>query len=373
MEQFSISRLFRNKQTGATSRWIRDVIPETVTLDSNYLLPRSDQGLWKTVFKEVEIVPGEETLTAAQHKLLNREAKTTDATLDEFFEHCVEETLKFMEQAWSPTKFHLIYSSSGWDSRFIGCILRILCERLGRVWLGELLFVCLGREGPTFRKLMKREGWDRADWTHLADEGAHFEWCLSFENASNWVNGVSPSFFNLNYVLGARLQEMGLVPEDDNAVQLVSGFGSDYHLIGAGASLGNGLRDRLKKAYRGSISISPFKFDDVLYPMINYGMVRVVIDSKHRLAYELRKELVDHVDRNVRGLPRCDPKPALLPASLFNQMIKDYEHSWYGREVEPLAILGATAENRFDPWWMHWSMAAFCEGLLRKGYVIDVQ
>lgn len=370
--QFVHTRLFRNRLTGTTSERIKDVLLKVVTLDPHYMLPQREQGLGKTMFEEIEMVPAEETLTPDQLALMEREARTSTLGRHAFLDVCIERLVEFVEQNLSPTKFHLLYSSSGFDSRIIGWTLKLLKEKLGEIWLGDLLFVCVGREGPTFKEIMELEGWDRTQWVWLADESAHFAACLNFERAGRWVNGISPSFFNYNYILGDRLQEMGLIPENDDKIQVITGFGSDFHLIGAGASLGNGLRFRWKRCYEGSISMSPFKFDDVLYPMISYGLIEAVIDSQQRLAYEIRPQIVRRMSRALKVIDRCDPVPGTLPVWLFDQVIKDYEQSWYGRKVHPLAITLATAENRFDPWWMHWSRAAFCEGLLKEGYTINV-
>ena len=57
-----------------------------------------------------------------------------------------------IERDWDPDKFHLLFHSSGYDSRIFSSILMKLREKHGEGWIGKILFLCWEPEGALFEE-----------------------------------------------------------------------------------------------------------------------------------------------------------------------------------------------------------------------------
>lgn len=372
-QQFNRQRFFVNKATGQKSDRIIDILPPKLTVDPVYLI-QDHETRYTTLFREVDVLKSHDVLTDAQYKLIKMNPSTS--TLDEngSKDAILAAIKKSIADNWHPDKFHLVHHSSGLDSRMISWSIKQLYQESGDEWLGSgLLFACFGPEWEAFENIMRYEGWPTEKYFSIPNnDGSYYQRnCGNFKEAGRWINGATRGPHSLNYTLTEILQERGLVPNDDDNIQIINGYGSDYEFRGGNDVKGNMLGIWFEKGYRAITSTSFFKVRDIVYPFLNHGVIKEMIKSRYRLGYNIRKPLLEHLDEGLAEMPRIsrqikDP----LPAELFNRCVTSYENSWYGQNVKPRVV----PNNSFytGDWWAAWSQAAFCEWLLERGYQLEV-
>lgn len=371
MSQFQRQRIFRNKKTKETSTKLINILPKSLTVDPAYRI-QTHESKFTTLFKETEIVRPIDTLGEIQKKLIGMSPGTSKMSHTRETNGIIKAIEKYIESSWHPDKFHLVYHSSGIDSRIMSGLIKKIYQRNGHEWLGKVLFVCFGPEGFQFERIMEYQEWEEDQYFSVKNLGEYLQRNVgNFKTAGRWLNGPTRGCHNLNYTLTELLQAQGLIPESDKEIQIFNGYGSDYEFRGAMDPNDNRLGSEFEKGYKAITSTSFFKVDDVIYPFLAYSVLGKLIKARFRYGYGIRGILLERIDPTLAAFSRVSRqiiKP--LPGELFNRLVLSYQRSWYGQTVRSNAI----PVNKFEAsdWWADWTAAAYCEYLAEKGYSLDV-
>jgi len=374
VRQFERQRFFRHRETETTSIHLVDVLTDRMTVDKAYRLPNRDPGTYKTLFKEVEIVPAMEAVNEEEWRLMRMPIATQEfgpATWTARLED-------FIWQNWAPDKFHLVFHSSGQDSRVLGMAIKVLHERMGDDWLGDVLFASYA-EGEGFRRLMAIEGWPQSQWASYDDAGPLLDRGLDLEHMGEGLNGPLLGANNQNWEFVSWLQHEGKAPQDDSQIQVWSGYSE--RLVGACHPKGNRLHKEHRFIYESAMSISRSKGSETAYPFESYDFLRAIIQSSYRLnsnppdgPNRFMRKMAQYRSDELADVPRTPKYLPQLSATRGEQMVRDYRASWYGCEVHPRAANHATRNvATYSPWWAHYTAAAFCEYLRREGYELRAE
>jgi hypothetical protein len=276
----------------------------------------------------------------------------------QFLDGVIRELEAFVEDRWND-QFHMVFHSSGIDSRIVSKIIHRLYKKNGPEWLGEVLFVCFGPECDEFMKIMEYEGWRRDQYFPCQNMlGA----CLYFEDAHNWLNGPCQNALGLA-VLEQIAVDISLAPPE---YQLWSGYGANELFV---AASGRGsLEARMRKEYRSEASVGRYR-RRALYPFRAHNVLCHVATSECRMGGSLRTAVLRRLDPKLLEFENVQWRNAMLvPAKLRAISIKSYEGSWYAENIKPLHIENTTWRVMVRQWWRDWSAAAICQHLLREGY-----
>ena len=156
-------------------------------------------------------------------------------------------------------------------------------------------------------------------------------------------------------------------------LELVSGFGSDYWLMGAGI---NRLRRWAMRHYGVATSIPPRVPHEIL-PWLSYDVLKVAVESSVRDGFRLRQKMVAWLDPALAEFPRMSDEWPPSPPWIVDRMRDQYRASWYGQTCAPGAVpaikamwsSGAGHLERSE-WWSHWTAACYCERLRKEGYAL---
>lgn len=375
IHQFECHRKFTNNVTGQIHERFWDALPHKLTVNPDYIFPTFDTGTYETLFREVSVTKPMDALSEEERDIMTCSDEKWAWKRKKLRNYIADSVKRAIALNWKPGKFHLVYHSSGYDSRIMsGTILQLRRER-GKDWLGDVLFACLGPEGNGFKRIMGHEGWNDNQYTALSYLPPHFDRCIDFVKAPTWLNGPINTGYELNWLLMTRLQEMGQVPNDNDKVQVMSGrngvangcwHGWDWTVE----------RDYCEQNYNAPTSAIMYRTNDVLYPMQDYDIIRALVMCPARIGWEfIREDVLDYIDSDLYKLPRVDMKIVGYPYMTSEQYAKvhaDYDKSWYAKSVCPSERAGTTdAINTYHDWWSRWTCAVIVEHLIKNGYDIN--
>ena len=141
---------------------------------------------------------------------------------------------------------------------------------------------------------------------------------------------------------------------------------------------GNGLRSSWKEAYDAFLAVSRYKAGSVLFPFCAYDVVRAGLAQRERMNWNtpprelkcgFRRQIGEWLEPKLVGVPRGDLEVPPLTGAQVTRMAGQYQASWSGRNVRPLAGLEVTDRLLgHHPWWGAFSAAALCEALRSEGH-----
>ena len=371
-DQFMCHRFYRNALTGETSQCFWDVLPHKLTLDPSYVFPTFDPGTWKTLFQEVDVVSPMAALTVGEEAILAGGDRNHHwlGGKDAMLHALADAVRKFMAFNLDNGKFHLLFHSSGYDSRIVSGTLVELRNVLGDCVLGDWLIVCAGPESNEFVKIMEYEGWNENQYIALPDLAPAYEYIVDFDNAWKWVNGPYNYGYNLNYAVVDRLQHMGLVPEDDSDIQIWTGRNDIAYEIWEGVDWS--LKQDYVHNYSAVTSVVHYKAGDLVLPIMGYELMKILSASKLRVGWAtLRQDLMHLIDPGLSKFERKSIKFPPLSGDQFERMCSAYDESWYGKNVCPeVEPIGET--TAYNEWWSRWTCAIVVEHLLEEEYDISI-
>jgi len=359
--------LYRNVATSETSHHFLDVVPRKVMLRQKF---KHAEG--ETLFREVEIVPFDEQLTERERELVALQPGTgREMTRVEFFDGWLDQLERAVIDLWEPEKFHLISHSSGWDSRVTSLVLKRLEKRMGRDWLGNIVFACYGCECPSHVKVMEYLEWNKYQHAEMADLIPIFERMLVFDDVWTWINGVKSSLSHGTMFIRMLMEKYEIFPQDTQLWYSIWGNTSDHCRRGR-----KGLYNRLLKQYTIPFSINIYDTDvnDMFghYDVLEYIKLPQVSLPSQRM----QRMLIRYVEPELERIPRIKttsdfPK---VPGPMMKRAKRDYIESWFGREIRPDGVRTAVADLAYyHGWWNLWTRAAMCEHLLQAGHEIGVE
>ncbi len=386
MRQFSRARVF--ECGGKQSRLIRDVLPKTARVRKNFVQPVYSEGP-NTVFIDVGIAPYK--ANGDELALFALPPATRQETEAQFFARLFDAICYHLEESWLPGKVHVLLHSSGWDSRIMGMALKRVVDR--QHYTDPVVCFSFGPEAQIARQIMLFEGWAEEQIVTVKDP-ALWLWPILDISCGQYLNGAHPTIPVSRYWLLHAFQKALCLPSNKDRwqsisgygsssligsgaemslpdLQAVSGFGSDYWLMGAGK---NRLHRWAVKHYGVATSIPPSLPGEVL-PWLSYDVLRVAVESSVREAFDLRQRMCAWLDPRLAEFPRLADEWPLFPPDVIAKMLQQYRESWYGQSCAPEAVpatkamwsSGAGHLERCE-WWSHWTAACYCEWLRREGY-----
>lgn len=362
--------IYRNWETCVTSHDLRAVLPRRLTVDRGWRRNDYRNG-GATLFREVEALSWQDALPAEAVALADAPIATLPQTRAEnvaTMAQCFEDVIRL---TWDYDKTHLQFHSGGYDSRIISAAIRnVMGTR------ADVLFVCLGHEGDVFEQVMRAEGWSRRHYVTIPDVAWLVRAVTNMYDAGRWLNGVTLQALDFNYLLVEHLQELGLLPANDNDIQLFGG--RNEALMGATMPGKNDMRAFYHEAYASHLAVSRYKVGDVVFPFTAYDTIRAALASSYRVNWsslELqriagwRRDIGTQLCPELDGIPHVAMAWPSLPAGEVGRMRRAYERSWYGVHCWPKAVEGVSADpHRRGPWWGAFTAAALCEALIGEGY-----
>lgn len=374
-------RIYRSELGESDS--VFDILPDTLTL-----YPQLHPAIWrespdselKTIFHEVDIVPFDEANPHAEEQLKPLDAIEPEVVTEEHYANIMWDTLRdSIHEMWEPGRIHYLFTSSGYDSRLIAYAVWKLYEEHGRDWLGETYFVEADGESKQFKRSMQMIGW-KPDQLIVYNENAstHKYHANSFDFSTAWnkLGGMCGCPLNFRWEAEVWMQQHGLMPEDEAAIQTIAGYFSNEIVTTMLKKLT--LYEYFKLTYRRALSTprhwmgstqSPFQHFDMIVNQLKYG-------TEH---LKPRTGIAQLILRHFAPPELADlPSPKhreklttsrLIADRLLARAITNYQGSWFGQQfpdVEPIQQI------KYDPWWAHWCVASFCEHLIREGYTISI-
>ena len=294
---------------------------------------------------------------------------------DNFAQDVFQTILDTIEHTWKPEKFHIVGHSSGYDSRLISKAIKLLAEKNGSAWLGDILFVENQGEGVGFKEIMKVQGWNENQYlcyNEGAKPGLHHASSLVFADYYKKFNGFGTYPVNQWYDSFIRLQEKGILPASED-VQQYTGYGANEvstHAVRRANSIEWYAR------WHHHLQMDLFNTAcDTVFPFWDYDYIRKVFYySKLKNNTIPINEIISRViTPELNHIPRIDTVGVSnlgyrhIDESLMRQIWGDYINSWYGKR-NPSVKQNNWLE--YLDWWGHYCLASMCEHLINTGHKI---
>jgi hypothetical protein len=378
-----LNKYYQHIETGKKSQHILDLIGDSITFKEN--LTPEEVDFWSGGFKEIREVPVMDTLPERYKELLEV-VPIIDYEWDDFLKETWKVWVSVIENNWSNYKFHLIYHSSGYDSRMTSMALRELAKKNGRSWLGDILFVCFKPEDDSFKEIMKYQGWKKEQYLVYNENVDPTEYWLDgfyYDNVPLFLNGASSRPINIVGTSTCVLQSKGIIPGNEK-IQIW--FNQTAHILESQSLVKNFLEfinSRYHTWYSKFFSVWDAEVCDVY---LSYDFLRFRLESrveelnvKDRCQY--RKELISFVDPEMVKFKRWKWPEVFdgddwlcyrLSDKLYDQMINDYKNSWYYKNIDnDLSNCKKSFED--STWWLKWSLGAVTNQLIKKGVDIKLE
>lgn len=361
-------RQYRNIYTGKVSPFLYDACEDMVrlTLDPDFVC--SDNSKWF-------IDPFIEVVTYPPQMMYW--PKTLESMSCENIQTVVDCITTVIELLWEPDKFHLIWHSSGYDSRIISGILKRLKEKHGKDWLGDILFLSNRWEADNFYKIMEAQGWDRSQYAAY-DEGPedeHFGVALDFDTFWYEANAPVPMPGRFWYYVVKWAQGKGLLP-DTKDIQPMNGQGAGYW--GGHAGVFRGLQDFKRYFYHeyysettvdspnGMAANTVLSHTSVMEAVFGYD---VRLRTGRSFASSV-SELVSPETKDIDNMGKHDHMEVPISRKIQDDCKDAFDGSWYAKEH---GIKWEPPETAMiDRRWGQWGLASLCEHLIKKGVEICV-
>jgi hypothetical protein len=368
-------RVYVNTETKERSIWLLDVMPKDVIVrPSIECLQRDPPGPFRnTMFDNVVVASPRMALEPLNFATM-RQCRTIFAEPESVLPKFIDMYLAIIQEVWQPDKFHFVQHSSGYDSRILSALIKRLHRELGDSWLGDVLFVCTKWEAEGFKRIMRYQGWDESQY-HVVNEDVpdlwYHSWSINFLNAWKRLNCIMGMPINLMYYPLAITQEQALVPPSDEVQAWTANLATDYSLAS-----GQTIFERYKFLYYHGMGNKNYKDDWIWeFPSAHHVFIRTAAPFSLGLEHgQVKREICRLLDPGLLALPNQNEHDTCLDYSrrvanpILNDALCQYQESAYGRAF-PM-----TMNNRVEwcDWWARWSVASFCEYLIRQGYNVRI-
>jgi hypothetical protein len=269
-----------------------------------------------------------------------------------------------IEKVWQPDAFHLVFHSSGWDTRIISGAIKRLIHRYGSEWAGDLLFLSNRWEAERFYRVMEAMGWDKSQYVAYT-EGEKNEHYAPFVYDA-WKIAPFPRPANFFGYLRDWAEGIGLVPRDN--VQVFTGLWANEIWYWMFPKVEWAFRMRRK--YRiHMIASMPIKGEWVEYPLVTLPILDALRRStpsvKLNNGNALRRAVSEYAVPEAVGIKRRNSTDGYhdLSPRLTQELDGYYQDTEFGKRVEWEAPShSGNSEN-----WGRWSMALLTEKLIDSG------
>jgi len=364
-------RVYLNTETGEQSIWLLDVMPKDVVVRPSIECLQRDPPMpfRNTMFDDVVVASPRMALEPVNFAIM-KQHRTIPAQPERVLPKFIDMYLEIIREAWQPEKFHFVQHSSGYDSRILSELIKRLRNELGDSWLGDVLFVCSKWEAEGFKRIMRYQGWDESQY-HVVNEDVpdlwYHSWSINFTNAWKRLNCIMGMPINLMYYPLGITQEQGLVPPSDEVQAWTANLATDYSLAD-----GETVFERYKFLYYHGMGNKNYKDDEIWeFPSAHPAFIRAAAPFSLGLEHgQVKREICRLLDPGLLALPNQNEHDTNLDYGrdianpILNSALELYRESWYGRHF-PVTF---TKRLRWCEWWSRWSVASFCEHLIRSGH-----
>lgn len=378
-----LDRYYRNILNGKTSKLFLDVIGDSVTLLENVEKP-INRKYRNVAFKEIEVVPFEEMLPNYYRELFKIKANSEYINLPKLVDKTWDYILKSIEKEWNVNKFHLVYHSSGFDSRIISLAIKALYEKHGKDWLGDVLFLCFEPEGNSFIEIMDYQGWDHLQYSVYKRGCKNSDYYIeSFDYEKNpyHTNGIAKRILNTKSLPLKTLQDKNILPSSDK-IQLFSGQVSGIFDGSKIKSFDQYYGDR----YYSYVSRRWSAVDcEVVEPFMDFDLVKFVLESKMDNWNDrelIKSEIIKFIDPKMIDFERWSWKDVhaldffRISDDAIKQCVSDYKNSYYfrktGKKVKSSSKYGKMNKSE-SLWWLYWSLGSLSNVIVKNGCKIKLK
>ena len=354
-------RLYRNRKTGKTSPLLYEVVDDKVTARRSFTCGNR-RGTWTDdPFLEIETVP---PVTASEIAELEVVGGGDPETL-------FNAIYTSIEQSWQRDKCHVVFLSSGWDSRIISAAIKRLSEKYAPSWLsGGLLFLANrweAKEAYEIYRVLSSSLFD-ADFFAFEwqDENMHFASPLSHKKFWRVTNAPIPLPGNLWDYLVDHAQLVGNLPSD-NYLQGFSGLWANETWRAFNEGGAEQWARRFKDQYYYNVMAAlPCKIPQMEYPLTDLEVLKLMPGGdgdklRREVAEFALPEAIDipHLSLDDRGHPIAD--------ELREYCEQEYHKSWFSNYKD----WRCPETSEFSADWARYGLASLCEHLIGEG--VDVQ
>lgn len=365
------NRIYENVVTGKRSEFIAEALEglPTVTLNRAFVCPiPKSQGFWHTdPFVEVHTV-NPETLPRL------RGVKPQPGDIDTL----IAAICDAIAAVWEPDKVHVVFHSSGHDSRVLSTCIRKL-YREGRIG-GDALFLTNRWEAAPFLEIMRLEGWEPGQYAVCATGPAseHYGRTLNFARYWYTNNAPIPMLGNVLANMAEWAQVAGLLSEDGR-VQYFNGHGAEIGVEREGAWTWRGSAEATAAAiyangtrfyYWGGMVNCPGN-THAHFVMAEEGVANAALGCN--VGKYKRQAIANRLCPEIQHIPRMAISDGKHPVSdgIRKWAEGDYAGSYYAKLTK--TTWTAPAASAFDARWAAWGLASLVEHLHQQGVEIKTQ
>lgn len=366
-----IKRTYQNT-LGKQSFTLADLLYDydTVTIKRGFSCG-GDQGTWHdTPFNEVTTITAgiEPEIRTLCNTQVERNIPYSQDVLTQLFDMVTNS----IEQSWDANRFHVVFSSSGHDSRIIASAIKRLIAKHGQTWLGKgLLFLSNRWEASPFEVIMQQQGWSDDQFFAYTSghDNDHFRPALNLDTAWQAVNAPCPIPGNLWHYLIEIAKINGKIPYDAQ-LQGYDGYWAN-ELWNSFTLPSVDWIHRVETWYGYNVMSALPQLDTMEHPLVDIEIAKILMQLKNVSGDALRKELAFFVSpetKDIARLPLSDCEH-LLGLPLRGDIDRLYNTTWYANNVSHWQV---PTHSGFSNEWAKWSLASLCEHLLKRGIKIKV-
>jgi len=165
---------------------------QSLTFLTKFLNHRYNPPWWETPFEEIKFTTPAERINP-DYKYLLKDQPKTKLSIQQFTQNIVDGVKKYIVVNLKEGEKYLMLHSGGYDSRIISSCMRDL-------WLEglrfDIHFRCHQPEGPQFLEIMKRQGWNKDQFSIF--EGAKENY-YNIGDKNNTLNGWNNYNQSMNF------------------------------------------------------------------------------------------------------------------------------------------------------------------------------
>ena len=270
-----------------------------------------------------------------------------------------------IEDAWVPDAFHLVFHSSGWDSRIISAAIKKLVKKNGTDWLGSgLFFLCNRWEEKNFTKIMRAMEWTPDQYAVYADGEADEHFAVPVYDV--WRCAPIPRPGNFFWYLSEWAENKGLIPSEN--VQAFTGLWANEAWFCFFPTDNAAWPRRVRKKYGWHmIASQPIKAQWVEHPLVSLPVLDVLSRAQPvcRTGNILREEVSTLACPEASGIGRQKVSDGshTISERLRLELDAHYKTTEFGKRVE--WQVPEHSGNSTD--WGKWSMALLVQKLISEG------
>lgn len=332
-----------------------------------------------TLFKEITTMPFKDAYPEqfAFLTCLNQDARHVKHT--ELLQIIFGLLCKSIYTTWNPSKPHMIPHSSGYDSRIISHIIKILHLTYGDNWLGEVKFICREPEGKLFENIMEYQGWSKDKFCVYHKNSMPGKYYTTLEDFNSlWKGHNGPSMYPVSPIF----EFLKHLNYDNRSAQIYSGgYFNETFLYGKGdiESIIKWFYNYYYYSFSAGWNSKHLDKHELFCPILDNDITRVLVECKSypEWDYSFRTRLLQSMDDNLFklergtfGAPPPQNKYRVIDPNTCAMLEDNYRKSWYGKKIAPEAKMSNDLWH--NPWWFHVISASLCNYLINKGTKIEV-